>query len=1574
MDNLLGSDCVDVSNISSPFNGNIDGLTSIGAFNRGTSNFPFSDGIILSSGDISSAGNGIIEPPLNDGSTGWGTDPDLESTLGVTNTLNATTLEFEFISAANTIQFNYILASEEYQQEYPCFYSDGFAILLKKVGPSNSFENIALIPGTSDAVNTFNIRDTIEGFCDASYEEYFEGYNLGDTNYNGRTTVLTATASIEPNVPYRIKFIIADDANPAFDSAVFLQANSFNATVDLGPDISTCASQVTLNADIGNSLSQFDWFLDGNPFASTDDPELMVNTSGEYRVVVSSPIGGGTCVIEDSIIISIDQQQSPADISDMVVCDDSSNDGIENFNLNDKIAELLAAVFLSDYDIQFFESDSDAQNNINPISPNYQNSSSPQTIYVRMEDIFNGCLAFPSFDLVVNPLPTPINLPPYSLCQNQTEDGFTPINLSIFDNQLSEGNNNITVSYHATLSDANSGNSPLTIPYNNPNISETIYVRLENSSTGCINTTSLFLNFSSNLPIPTEGAFIDLCLNESEEFGIFDLNSVINGLLNGLTGVTVSFHENFSDAQQGINPIPNPANYENTTPDFQTVYIRFEDNSSQCPTITSLELHVNLLDNSFPDDFVSDLCDDPSNDGIASFDLLNVKNEVTRGLIDLDIELYETVSDLNNQMNSLDDSVPFEVTGGQEIIYGEINSASCSTTVEITLLINDATIVNPVSIDYCDDEVNDGITEIILAELDEPTLQGINPGSVNYYLTQEDADNNENEIGGTLINTSNPQQLFVRITDSQTNCSALTQIEITIINRPQINTPTPLTSCDLDGDALNVVDLNSKIPEMTSTPGQISFEYFESFENAENQSSPIADPSNYETATTTLYARGQDNITNCYDIVSLEIIVNTIPIISDVPIFINCEAGNAQTSDFILSEKVNEILNGQTGKIVLFYENEIDAQSGYAAIDSSIPYQNTSNPQTIFFRIENTTDNNCFEVGSMSLEVRTAPIFNVPIDEFICDTNSYETVLDLNDKISEISNGSPDALDISFHPSFEDADNDSNPHPLNFTNSINPEPIYVRIENQFGCVTIETFELNVVELPAINPAPDLVACDTNYDGRVFWDLTLVEVEVLNIRQDNIEIAYYSSFEDLEANTNAINDPSNYLNSVAQETVYLQVTNVISNCFAIEPINLLVNLPPPINEFIDYQICESSESTVDLSEIDEIVYSGNGSNVSITYFATIGDAEASNNALADPYSYSNLNEILYVKVEDISTNCAIIHPFELRINPAPLPGPISNLETCDDDFDGIASFNFTDQTEAILNGLDPDEHTVTYYKSQDEAENDTNPLSTTTFCNNGNIVYARLQETLTSCFSIFSFQTIVYPKPDLDIPRQTICLDIGSTIVSAATGIEGETYMWSTGEETASIEIFEVGEYQVTVTTPFGCETTGVFEVIPSQSAFVDIIETIDFSDPNNIIVTVSGSGDYLFRLDDGPLQESGVFENVSLGLHFVTIVDANGCAEVIRPVIVVDAPKFFTPNGDGINERWHITGIETIPGTTVSIFDRFGKNLANLDANTEGWNGRYNGNNMPATDYWFTANVVKNNERFTVNGHFSLKR
>ena len=69
--NSLGQNCVEISNISSTVNGSINGFSSSGNFERSNSDFPFENGIVLTIGDVNSACNAINTSPLNEGDDTW---------------------------------------------------------------------------------------------------------------------------------------------------------------------------------------------------------------------------------------------------------------------------------------------------------------------------------------------------------------------------------------------------------------------------------------------------------------------------------------------------------------------------------------------------------------------------------------------------------------------------------------------------------------------------------------------------------------------------------------------------------------------------------------------------------------------------------------------------------------------------------------------------------------------------------------------------------------------------------------------------------------------------------------------------------------------------------------------------------------------------------------------------------------------------------------------------------------------------------------------------------------------------------------------------------------------------------------------------------------------------------------------------------------------------------------------------------------------------------------------------------------------------------------------------------------
>ena len=190
---LINSGCASVSNVAISGGNFTTGENSWGYFSANGSSFPFSEGIILSTGKITNAKGPNDFVSDDGGNMEWTGDTDLNTTLNISNSLNATVLEFDFVPLGNQISFDYIFSSEEYHGNATCTYSDGFAFLLREVG-NPTYQNLALIPNTTIPVKVTSVHPDIPGACGAQNEQYFDAFNGSNhpTNFNGQTKVLTA--------------------------------------------------------------------------------------------------------------------------------------------------------------------------------------------------------------------------------------------------------------------------------------------------------------------------------------------------------------------------------------------------------------------------------------------------------------------------------------------------------------------------------------------------------------------------------------------------------------------------------------------------------------------------------------------------------------------------------------------------------------------------------------------------------------------------------------------------------------------------------------------------------------------------------------------------------------------------------------------------------------------------------------------------------------------------------------------------------------------------------------------------------------------------------------------------------------------------------------------------------------------------------------------------------------------------------------------------------------------------------------------------------------------------------------
>lgn len=231
---LLGAG-VNAFNIS--YTGSND---AIGFFNGSSSNIGLSSGIIMTTGTVRNrtslfgAQQGPFGPNDEPGAGFDNNEPgygQLNAFTNGTDTYNAAVLEFDFEATGSIVSFNYVFASEEYIEFVNAGYNDVFAFLISGPGIIGS-KNIAIIPGTTTPVTIDNVNDIVNS---AYYIDNGTG-NSGPQNnnnsvvqYDGFTTVLTATSDVVCGETYHIKIAIADAGDGAYDSGVFLEGGSFTS-------------------------------------------------------------------------------------------------------------------------------------------------------------------------------------------------------------------------------------------------------------------------------------------------------------------------------------------------------------------------------------------------------------------------------------------------------------------------------------------------------------------------------------------------------------------------------------------------------------------------------------------------------------------------------------------------------------------------------------------------------------------------------------------------------------------------------------------------------------------------------------------------------------------------------------------------------------------------------------------------------------------------------------------------------------------------------------------------------------------------------------------------------------------------------------------------------------------------------------------------------------------------------------------------------------------------------------------------------------------------------------------------
>ena len=255
----------------------------------------------------------------------------------------------------------------------------------------------------------------------------------------------------------------------------------------------------------------------------------------------------------------------------------------------------------------------------------------------------------------------------------------------------------------------------------------------------------------------------------------------------------------------------------------------------------------------------------------------------------------------------------------------------------------------------------------------------------------------------------------------------------------------------------------------------------------------------------------------------------------------------------------------------------------------------------------------------------------------------------------------------------------------------------------------------------------------------------------------------------------------------------------------------------------------------------------------------------------------------------------------------------------------------------------------------------------------------------------SISCTVVSLPSIDPTSDTICL-YDAPLTLRASNSQSQipdsdlSIVWYGpngligGANGMQIGVSQSGTYEVVMTNTNGnCESVRVDGVTTSDIIVQDIQVSIDNSDMDVEV----GEEVVLSATVSGELNESNVSYdwygnaqgNVGVGnpidylaaqrdtIYVIVVESTTGCTDTSSTILVnalepIDIPTAFSPNGDGINDVWHVPGLETYRTATVRIYNRWGQVVFSKTGEYyQDFDGTRNGKDLPVGTYYYVIQL-----------------
>lgn len=1084
---------------------------------------------------------------------------------------------------------------------------------------------------------------------------------------------------------------------------------------------------------------------------------------------------------------------------------------------------------------------------------------------------------------------------------------------------------------------------------------EIIYTNCNNEK--IIYSDTINVNFAADYPLVKD--YSKIFCNSTEQVILADYKSSI------VTGDFSLFNFEFRDAL--TNQVLNESTPILITSNRNIKVTVSNKNDANCKKVANLSFLSQNIYNYQPV-----ICDF-ANDGIENnFLLSNLNSQLVGTNYQGTVSYFTSYNNAANDQNAI---INYNLINGNQFYIRLVQGECVNVLGPIEVRFNSSPVVNNASLNVtiCDNNA-DGAENFNWAENLKNKLTTESGMSIRVFNTYQEAFTAlSNQLGLTQIREGN-YTVFARV-QSTSGCFSIAEVTMNV-SFNSIKAKDIIKYICFDGNEDITRDLQSYYNEMLVNPSGENVTFFRSFSNAQ-----INSPST-EISSTQIITDNGDYITkdyfarfsngDCYTIKRIRIILVKLTVNKDK--FEVCDIGNDGLEKITLSKYTRDI-NSQSGTKVAFYSTQSEADNNATSVLRLIDLTSSS---TVYARI---SLSDCVLVVPITFNlVRTPDIVTEIVQEFpiYCDNNSDgKENIDLT-QLEPLINTNNELVEFSYFKSYNAQNGtfaDPYSDPLN-TEVLNGEIFYVKVKyKDSDCFSVAkvTVSLRVInDVINLNQNAVLKICNEDFSVSETFNLEEAVSQLFyqqnnNVLLDNLQITYYvnENFANQGTSAGKISVPSSYVSTAAKTYVYARFQSQYG-CYSIAPINLLFVLPAKaINSEITY--CDNNlDGAYDVNLLaykDSMVQNPSEENI-FKFYKVLPGNNSPGEEITNPENFlldANTSKI-WVYVESLP-NCGSYAEINFK------KGEVLTLGQKQFKIDNICDTN-NDKKEILdLTGFESNfssPFTYEYYDNQSDLWLGQNKIQNpASYAYNGNsgdpTIYVKVSQE-GFCPDFYTIDVVLKTTPMIEIPDYYYCKNdmVGIEIRPNFNGLNVLNYHWEFPDGTIKdgvdylTNIKTLGTYTLTLTNSLGCTYTTTFKVLNEET-------------PR--IVSLTGKNDYyaikaegitgrkiVYSLDLIHWQDSNVFYNLEAGDYtfYVKYADSDCYGDSIKGKIF-NLKNAFSPNGDGINDYWELTGLDVFSNnSTLQIFDRYGNMVYKEVSNTEfRWDGKSNSRVLNSDTYWF---------------------